>query len=510
MQENGKEYKRVNYFKGQFISENDFIAEQSYHVEKRRLHNRLFHSPGVVLNYAGELKVTSRNKNDFSLEVAPGYCIDGQGNDIFLWQTQVLTLDLSKFKLPQSAYIVIKYFDDPTDFIVNKANPQYKGHQRICERAKLEIAPSEPEIDLGVELARVQLIEGLEDIKNAKDPFRPQPGELDMRFVPVAGIIGSFVKPDLLNRLASIYEDLRSTFGGLARQYKLPTAREINLATMIADTLTMSQRMDYHTFFRMFVFLVDLQKECALEMEDRPELMKHKEFILYKDNLQALLNLTSQTDIALEDLNNVVIYQTKALVSLKKLLAPAAVRERKVVGEEKLEGEEMTLEEIKIRSKDFPKDIIIDNKQFTLVDTIDILNDQSEKDHEFKLAGVKDEWRTNQEFSYPDGAKVQDRGRAHLDGYAEYKIKGLTPQRDVLLIRRIDYIYGEIKTEMFVDGTRVGTWEITGNDRKNRWRNWPYLIPGGFFNKEAALVKQQAVAADRDVNMFGYWIYQAK
>ena len=193
MTEESKEYKRVSFFRGFFASEDDFNHLVDYGLEKHKLHNRLFHSPGVVLNYSGELKVTAREKGDFSLEVAPGYAIDGQRNDILLWETRVLAIDVSKYQLPLVVYVVLKYFDEPIDFITNKANPQYKGHKRIAERCKLEISPNPPEIDEGVELARVRLEEELKDIKNPVDPSDPQAGELDMRFVPVVGTFGWFL-----------------------------------------------------------------------------------------------------------------------------------------------------------------------------------------------------------------------------------------------------------------------------------------------------------------------------
>ena len=146
--------------------------------------------------------------------------------------------------------------------------------------------------------------------------------------------------------------------------------------------------------------------------------------------------------------------------------------------------------------------------RYKLVDKIDILDDASEKEHEFKLGGVKEELRQKQNFFFPDGTRVSDRGRLHWEGFAQYKIKNLKPELDVLAIRRIDYAYGGLKTEIEIDGEKIGVWEITGNDRKYRWRNMPYIMSGKFIKKEEVAVKQIAISAERDVNMFGYWFYQ--
>lgn len=40
--------KRVNYFEGQLLGLDDFRAEQRYHREKRKMHNRFLHGWGVV------------------------------------------------------------------------------------------------------------------------------------------------------------------------------------------------------------------------------------------------------------------------------------------------------------------------------------------------------------------------------------------------------------------------------------------------------------------------------
>src|SRR5258706_6592147 len=87
-----KAFKRINFFKGFLTTEHDWNDAERYHLEKRKLHNRLCHAPGVVAGHAGELRVNARARGDLSLEVQPGYAIDGQGHDLILWDTQIKTL----------------------------------------------------------------------------------------------------------------------------------------------------------------------------------------------------------------------------------------------------------------------------------------------------------------------------------------------------------------------------------------------------------------------------------
>ena len=48
-------FKRINFFEGFFTTDEDWNAAEGYHLEKRRLHNRVLHTPGVVPVAAGGL-----------------------------------------------------------------------------------------------------------------------------------------------------------------------------------------------------------------------------------------------------------------------------------------------------------------------------------------------------------------------------------------------------------------------------------------------------------------------
>jgi hypothetical protein len=304
---------------------------------------------------------------------------------------------------------------------------------------------------------------------------------------------------------------MKVVFMQLNKLYDLKYSLEAYQAALTAEMVSIGGKIDYRNAFELIRIIVDIEKEISAELENTPNLSQRKEVGEYKDNLQALLNLTSASDITSEDLNNLIIYQSKASNSLKKLLAPKVAEIRsEIEGElEEFKGERLSMDEIKIWSKEFPEELMVDEVRYKLVDWIDILNDQSEKDHEFKLGGVKEELRQKQNFFFPDGTRMSDRGRLHWEGFAQFKIKNLKPELDILMIRRIDYAYGGLKTDIEVDGEKVGVWEISGNDRKYRWRNMPYIINGKFITKEEVVVKQTAISAERDVNMFGYWFYQA-
>src|SRR5689334_1839713 len=176
-------FKRINFFEGFFTTDEDWNAAEAYHLEKRRLHNKIFHQPGVVPIVAGGLKVTSRGKGDLSFEVAPGYAIDGRGNEIVLRDPAVKVIETEKLKLPQTVYVGLRYYEEPTDFIAYKENPRFKGHRRIEEKVRIEVLMREPDNVETIELGRVRIEEGIREIRDALDPRVPGPAEIDLRFV---------------------------------------------------------------------------------------------------------------------------------------------------------------------------------------------------------------------------------------------------------------------------------------------------------------------------------------
>ena len=85
---------------------------------------------------------------------------------------------------------------------------------------------------------------------------------------------------------------------------------------------------------------------------------------------------------------------------------------------------------------------------WVLVDEIEILNKESEDKHVFTIKEAKDSYRSRQKLKYPDGTTVEDTGRAHVDGYSEFKLLNITPGRPVVILRRMDYVYGDYELEL--------------------------------------------------------------
>src|SRR5512142_3442889 len=202
-------FKRINFFKGFLTTEKDWNDAERYHIDKRRLHNKMMHSAGIVYGFSGDLKVNARARGDLSVEVQPGYAIDGMGNDLMIFDAAIRNINLEEFRLPQTVYVVLRYYEELTDFIAYKENLEYKGHRRVLESCKVELAQTEPDINREIELARIYLEKGVSRVRDARDPAAPAPNEIDMRYVPRGGLMGSMLPGSMRLRLEQLLHQVR-------------------------------------------------------------------------------------------------------------------------------------------------------------------------------------------------------------------------------------------------------------------------------------------------------------
>jgi hypothetical protein len=522
-------YKRINFFKGFLTTEKDWNDSENYHVAKRKLHNQMLHAPGVVPGYGGELLVQARERAELSVEVSPGYAIDGSGSDIFLWETQIKSINPADYKLPQTIYLVLKYVEELSDFIAYKENLEYKGHRRLHEVSKVEWTSVEPNVESEVELARINLEEGARKITDPKNPLDPAANEIDLRFVPLAGVVGNFMSPLVTMRLQKVFNEMLEVYGFVHREKKVTTAGDTFQATVIMEMLMATQNLDLRNIFGVLDRTINHQWLMVNEVEAKiPVISAKKDFAQYKKNIEILKGLIVEKKRSAEYLDSILQYQEKACEALRKIFAkemkpgrkPAEIKpddaaagagEATAVRADGLVSLDVggDWERIKVQSGPFEKDMEVEGVVWTKIDEIDILDRDSEEAHDYGIHESRDSYRSRQKLKYPDGTVVEDGGMAHEGGYAEFVIKNVTPGKDVAIIRRMDYVYGEYEAELFVNGKKTGILTCPGEDRKYRWRNWPWVIPGEFIETEEVRIRQVNITADRDINMFHLWFYQS-
>ena len=503
-------FKRINFFKGFLTTEKDWNDAERYHIDKRRLHNRMLHSPGVVLGYQGDLRVVARARGDLAVEVQPGYAIDGMGNDLMIWDATIRNINLEEFKLPQTIYIVLRYYEELTDFIAYKENLEYKGHRRVLESCKIELSQTEPDIGREVELARIYLEKGVNRVRDARDPGAPAANEIDHRYVQRGGLSGSMLPGFLRLKLETLLNQVRRAGVEYTRRGVI-AGHDVVQGCNTALMLVYANLVDLRNVFDMFKLIVDTEGELALDVDvHHPTIAQKKEFSEYRRQVEILRGLLAENKNNNEAFQNLLAYQAKtaeiamsAIGDLKPVIvAPEEKKEEKVADIKDWEG-------VKVMPQPKPQ-MDLEGITWVLVDEIEILNKESEDKHIFTIKEAKDSYRSRQKLKYPDGTTVEDTGRAHVDGYSEFKLLNVTANKPVVILRRMDYVYGDYELEMSINGKKVSVVSCVGTDRVHRWRNWPMLIAPEHVTDSSLTVRQQSVTAGRDINMFHIWVYQPK
>jgi hypothetical protein len=510
MSENVQGFKRINFFKGFLTTEKDWNDAERYHIDKRRLHNKMMHSAGIVYGYSGDLRVTARARGDLSVEVQPGYAIDGLGNDLMIHDATIRNINLEEFKLPQTIYVVLRYYEELTDFIAYKENLEYKGHRRVLESCKVEISQTEPDITREVELARIYLEKGVSRIRDARDPANPAPNEIDMRYTPRGGMSGSQLPGHMRVRLEQLLWQVRRGALEYTRRGVI-SAHDVVQACNTALMLLAANQLDLRNIFDIFRLIIDTEGEMSLDVDvHHPTIAQKKEFSEYRRQVEILRGLLAENKNNTEAFQNLLAYQAKCAEIA--LTAVAGEKPVLVAPEEKKEQKQADIKDwegVKVMPQPKPQ-MDLEGITWVLVDEIEILNKESEDKHIFTIKEAKDSYRSRQKLKYPDGTTVEDTGRAHVDGYSEFKLLNITPGRPVVVLRRMDYVYGDYEIEMSVNGKKATIVSCVGTDRVHRWRNWPAMLPAESVTDGTILVRQQSVTAGRDINMFHIWVYQPK
>src|SRR5262245_1464570 len=93
--------RRQNYRRRQLLLEDDFLAEQKYHIEARCRHNLNLHGWGVVHGLA------VLHESDHEIVLRPGVAIDKAGHELFLDQPE--RIDLAEFGPNEVLRVSLRY-----------------------------------------------------------------------------------------------------------------------------------------------------------------------------------------------------------------------------------------------------------------------------------------------------------------------------------------------------------------------------------------------------------------
>ena len=321
---------------------------------------------------------------------------------------------------------MLRYYEELTDFIAYKENLEYKGHRRVLESCKVELSQTEPDIGREVELARIYLEKGVNRIRDARDPANP--AERDRHALrPARRPVGL----DVAGLHAATARDAVDQIRRAGIEYMrrgVVGAHDVLQACNTALMLLYANLLDLRNVFDIFRLVVDTEGELSLDVDvHHPTIAQKKEFSEYRRQVEILRGLLAENKNNNEAFQNLLAYQAKtaeillsAVGDLKPVIvAPEEKKEEKIADIKDWEG-------VKVMPQPKPQ-MDLEGITWVLVDEIEILNKESEDKHIFTIKEAKDSYRSRQKLKYPDGTTVEDTGRAHVDGYSEYKLLNITP-----------------------------------------------------------------------------------
>jgi len=520
-------FKRLHLFNGMLATEEDWNAGIDYHHEKARLHNRIFHGSGVVPHFREGLTVRALQPPGLKVVVNPGMAIDPQGNELFLWDPVLLSVNPEEYgtsakPFSGNVFVCISYEERPDDFAVSETDSRIHGHRRIIESSKVRVSTDGVGPD-DVELARIYLVPDVRQIADAPNPEAPRPGEIDLRFVPYVGQPGGRISSVAQQLLLTTLERRHALLGTWLIEYEVAEAHIPRPSLVTARALIRSGQLDRPGVAGVLLGVINLEDEmCTLIRQKKGEWERvwvSKEFKAYKEAWERAQKALAtvelgptpamdsaqyirEVDRALERFRDVTPPLERLTEQLPHLLERGAASGPTY--------EEVTDSSLKSMGTEPPTRFAIDGKPFVLVDSLDVTSPASEEAHLFKLeVGPNDVVQGTTPAVYPDGTRVTDSGLSYRRGSVYFQVNNVKPGRDMLVLRRVEFRELQVEEEVRVDDQPVGVWRIEGDDRENQWRNVMFHIDGEFLVGPRPRFRLRLMEGSSPSNMYRFWFYQA-
>ncbi len=283
---------RLNYFTGFFTTAGDWTEEQSYHIEKRKLHNRRLHTPGIMTGERLEFALTAAGGMDVTL--MPGAALDGEGNELNLTEPMTFTVNPALYSVPATVYIGVRYSESRTQMAQNMAIPQYSGFTRVTETVSVVLDAVKPDNRTVLEVGRVQLQAGAPAILNPADPMSPKANEIDRRYVLKAGAVG--LSPDKLpwpfrERIIVLMMRLRKDFAALDLRFFVPSSGDVRHGILTVEMLARTDGLAEDALSGVLSTLAVISHDTGQEIAAKyPPVARVMEFDTYMKAVEALIH----------------------------------------------------------------------------------------------------------------------------------------------------------------------------------------------------------------------------
>jgi hypothetical protein len=433
--------------------------------------------------------------------VGSGLTIDGKGRALNIYEPQVKILDYRRFKLPANVYVTISYNEILDEFYQNKENPEFQGYKKKIETAVVELTSEIPDNITHMEIARIYLEEDengeIKEIKEPDDFTRPEPNEIDTRFVMWAAVAKGGLSPYLKEYLIDIMEKTRTAAASASDVINLYCLRDLQTASLIGKMIVQCGDIDQKDIIHVLHPIYDINTYIIQEMLDYERKEKKRHFST-KESFQTLTtrvhemsDLVKYYDNKLETLDKIFKCQEDIIASLKNIVA----------------AKRITFEDIEISSADMPRVLIVEDYRYMLVDYIDLTDDEIVKNKELSHINNKDYSVSRHSFIYPDSVEVFDAVLRCVGGEVSFKINNLIKRKELVMIRRTDIFHGDYSVDIHLDDNQVQKLLVDGNDTKYRWRNLHVRFHEDLITESSLKLTFKLSESGRD-NFGKIWFYQ--
>ena len=189
------------------------------------------------------------------------------------------------------------------------------------EGCKVEISQTSPDIREEIELGRILLDRNATRIRDARDPNDPKANEIDLRYVPRAGVIGSWLDPTLRIKLSILLERLRRMLLAMARDSKVGTAHDALAGVVSAQTLHTADLLDNRNGHEVLNMLAALQDELVRMSKSIIRSSVRRKSSATTKAARHPQGLLSERRNTPEALDNMLVYLAKAGEELAPLYA---------------------------------------------------------------------------------------------------------------------------------------------------------------------------------------------
>jgi hypothetical protein len=494
--------KRANFFNGLMASPRFWNDIQDYNFFKESFYNVLFHGFGIIPGVLDDYKVQRLKGSGgvVGLIVHPGAAIDSKGRTIFLYEPQALTLDIRKYKLPATVYITVKYKEVMEDYFQNDENPDYQGYMSKIETAKLEIVNTLDSRGDSIELGRVFLKEGEDDevvtVSDAEDFSNPGVNTLDFRFVPWARTKKSGLSPYLKDFLVILLNKSRTVSQIAYDSLNLAGFRELQTVSLTARMLLQCGDVSFEDIVNIIYPLFDINNQIVQEILEY-ERIKGKRTLSTTENFEIIKRNVFDMGDQIKSFDQ----SYERLDIILKCLKQVTDGYQRLFVSQKITGTDLSL-----MSEDLSRILLLEDERFTMVDFIDLRDQESMDSHKFEFLECSDVQTSYLSFSYPDGTIVHDTVKRYLGGSVRFNVKNIIKKRELLIVRRSDVIRGNYRVNVDI-GNSKQILKMDTPDSRYRWRNVSVKFHEDFIDKYSLTVTFSMLDEGRD-NMGHIWIYQ--